>query len=124
MAVITLPSQPGGFARISGVPVIKPKVERRSSFSMYSTVHVWPGEHWAFSFELPPVEKATGLLWIKALYDLEKANDTFTLNMTDYLPSGTTGASAFSMTLVPRSAQWSVDTDGQYRISFRGQKAQ
>ena len=124
MAVITLPTEPNGFARIAGVPLIKPKAKRRSPFSMYSTTHVWPGEHWAFSFELPPLDKTTGLLWIKALRDLEAADDTFTLNMTDYLPSGTSGASSFSMTLVRGSAQWAVEKDGLYRISFRGEKAQ
>jgi hypothetical protein len=124
MAVITLPTAPGGFERIAGVPVIKPKAEARSPYSAYSTVHVWPGEHWAFSFELPPLDRTTGLLWIKALRDLEVAADTFTLDMSNYLPSGTSGAATFSMTLVRGSAQWTVEKDGLYRISFRGQKSQ
>jgi hypothetical protein len=122
MAVITLPSSE--WARVSGVPSIKPKPRFTSPTALTSQAFVWDGESFAFSFELPPLSSASAIPWITALRKLEIADDTFTANMSNFMSSDVSGTSTMSLRVVQNSARFDVGKDGMYHISFQAEKAQ
>ena len=123
MAVITLPSTTR-WQEVRFVPSIKPKPRFTSPTSLLAQTFVWDGESFAFSFQLPPLIKATALTWIKALRDLEIADNTFTADMSDYMSTDVSDRATFSMRVVTGSAQCRRRLDGMYEISFQAEKAQ
>ena len=124
MAVITIPSQPGGWQDMPFAPVVKNAGEWESPYTATTQTQLWAGEKFLCSPTLPPVAKAVADDWMTFLRQAEVSSDTFVLNLTDYLPAAIADRAAVSCRLVRGSAQYHRGRDGMYRISFQVRRSQ
>lgn len=122
MAAITLPSAPG-WQRVEP-SYEKARSSWTSPFTGTSQRFYWSGENYRFRFTLAPMKETNGLLWLKAIRDLEKADNHFVEDVTKYVSSDVSDKASMSLRIVPGSVSVDIDRARIYRISFEAEKYQ
>ena len=113
MATITKPSTPG--YKVVTAVYRKVKARHVSPFSLVSQTYIWSGEIWIFTIEMPPMKEATAAAWKVFLHELARDEDTWSQDMSDYLPSGVTGTRTLRLVGDPA---WIVGDGNLHAVTF------
>lgn len=117
MATITKPASPGW--RSIRARYVKAKARNVSPFTFQSQTYVHSGERWEFDLIIPPVKTtATALAWMAFLRDLAKADNTFSLVVTNYVPSDVASPMTVRLAGAGNEVAWDVDTAKLYGFAF------
>lgn len=114
MATIVKPSTPG-WARV--IPhYSKVSARYKSPFSLQGQTQLFSGEQWTFDLFLPPLTEAQSADWLDFLHELARDNDSFSLAITNYVPSAV--SSPMLVRLIDTTVSWNIDVMKFYGINF------
>jgi len=116
MATLTKPTAPGW--RSVTARFVKAKARSVSPFTFQEQTYLWAGERWAFDLELPSMSASRAADWLTFLHQLAKSNDTFSLSVTGYVPTGVTSPMTVRLAGAGNECSWSIDTAKRFGLSF------
>lgn len=98
---------------------VKVKARSTSPFTFQSQTYIHPGERWEFDLVCAPLKTTTDALACMAfLRDLAKGDDTFSLDVTGYVPSDVTSPMTVRLAGNGNEASWDIDTAKIYGFSL------
>lgn len=122
MALISKPSSPGW--RSVRVTYEKAKKRNVSQFTFQAQTYIEQGERWLFEFTLPNMNTTQAGAWWTFLHSLAKNDDTFSCNVSAYVPSGAPGTMTLRLAGQGNQASWDLDEIKRGGITFIAETAQ
>jgi hypothetical protein len=116
----SIPSSPG--FRSVRTTFEKAQMRTISPFTFQAQTQLWSGSRWVFEISLPPMKASEASNWITFLHTLANTADTFSKDMSAYIPSGVTGT--MTLRLTEGQTSWDVDDAKTFGITFKVEQAQ
>jgi hypothetical protein len=115
----TLPTSPGW--RAVSAKYQRAQARTVSPFTYQAQTQLWSGERWEFEFQLPPMKTAAAGAWLTFLHTLAKNAETFSCDVSRYVPTGVSGT--MTLRLTDGQAGWNLSQARMFGITFKAEQA-